>query len=216
MADTLIIFIDSLRYDQATEMGFLGRMPELCSVRPGFGYSVNIHAELFAGYRPDEVGYFCEWMVNPNESPGRRWHRLLPLLDAIFRPYVLNRGLQRLLTRGYRPDHIMPNIPLRHLDKFAVAGEHILSSRFPKPTLFSKHPGLQVLPYRGIAPKGSRDEALSRRALAALAEQLCLKLSGRLAGTILSIFASLDMGRLFLMMPMMTRAQLLEKRISFC
>ena len=170
MADTLIIFIDSLRYDQATEMDFLGRVPELCPVRPGFGYSVNIHAELFAGYRPDKVGYFCEWMINSNESPGRRWCRLLPLLDAILRPYVLNRGLQRLLTRGYRPDHIMPNIPLRHLDKFAVAGEHILSPRFPRPTLFSEHPGLHVLPYRGIAPKGSRDEAVSRRALAALAE----------------------------------------------
>ena len=170
MADTLIIFIDSLRYDQATKMDFLGRLPGLCPVRPGFGYSVNIHAELFAGCRPDDVGYFCEWMVNPAEAPCYRLRALLPLLDGIFRPYMLNRGLQRLLTRGYRPDHIMPNIPLRHLDKFAVAGEHIFSPRFPKPTLFSEHPGLHVLPYRGVAPKGSRDEVIHRRALAALAE----------------------------------------------
>jgi hypothetical protein len=170
MTDTLIIFIDSLRYDQATEMPFLGCLPELHLVHPGFGYSVNIHAELFAGCRPDDVGYFCEWMVNPMEAPGRRWRALLPLLDVIFRPYLLNRGLQRLLTRGYHPDHIMPNIPLRHLDKFAVGGEHILSSRFPKPTLFSEHPGLHVLPYRGIAHTGSRDEAIYRQALVALEE----------------------------------------------
>ncbi|MBC8449714.1 MAG: alkaline phosphatase family protein [Chloroflexi bacterium] len=170
MADTLIIFVDSLRHDQAAAMDFLGQLPTLHPVRPGFGYSVNIHAELFAGLHPDDVGYFCEWMVNPSAAPGRRYRPLLPLLDTIFRPYVLNRGLQRLLTRGYRPDHVMPNIPLRDLDKFAVAGEHILSPRFPQPTLFSEHPGLHVLSYRGIAPKGSRDEAIARRALAALAE----------------------------------------------
>lgn len=170
MADTLIIFIDSLRYDHATEMPFLGRLPGLHPVHPGFGYSVNIHAELFAGCRPDDLGYFCEWMVNPTEAPGRRWRRLLSLLDLIFRPYVLNRGLQRLLTRGYCSDRIMPNIPVRHLDKFALAGKHILSPHFPKPTLFSEHPDLHVLPYRSIAPKGSRDEAVYRQALAALAE----------------------------------------------
>lgn len=170
MADTLIIFIDSLRHDEAMEMDALRRWLDLHPVRPGFGYSVNIHAELFAGLRPDDVGYFCEWMVDPEEAPGRRFRSLLPLLDRLFRPYVLNRGLQRLLTRGYRPDRIMPNIPLRHLDKFSVAGEHILSPRFPKPTLFSEHPHLYVLPSRGVAPKGSRDEAITRQALAALVD----------------------------------------------
>lgn len=171
MADTLIIFIDSLGYDHTAEMPFLGGLSELHPVRPGFGYSVNIHAELFAGCRPDDVGYFCDWMVNPKEAPGRRWRRLLSPLDVILRPYALNRGLQRLLTWGYYPDRIMPNIPLRHLDKFAVAGRHILSPHFPKPTLFSEHPDLHVLPYRTVAPKGSRDEAAYRRAQAALAER---------------------------------------------
>jgi len=169
MADTLIIFVDSLGYDQATAMDFLRRWPGLHAVRPGFGYSVNVHAELFAGLRPDDVGYFCEWMVNPAQAPGRRYRLLLPLLDTIFRPYVLNRGLQRLLTRSYRPGHIMPNIPLRDLDKFAVAGEHILSPLFPQPTLFSQHPGLHVLPYRGIAAKGARDAEIVRQTLEALA-----------------------------------------------
>ena len=64
----------------------------------------------------------------------------------------------------------MPNIALRDLDKFAVAGEHILSPLFPKPTIFSQHPTLHVLAYREIASKGSRDEVLHRAALAALDE----------------------------------------------
>ena len=169
MTETLIIFIDSLPHKLLPRMSFLNSVQEKWSIQPGFGYSVNVHAELFAGLLPDEVGYFGEWMYNPEQSPARRLKRILPILDLIFRPYVLNRGLQTLLTKGYYPGHAMPNIPLRHLDKFGLEGRHIQSPDFPFPTLFTQFPKLHVLNYREIGPeKGKRDAFLFSQGMQAL------------------------------------------------
>jgi hypothetical protein len=141
-------------------------------IEPGFGYSVNLHAELFAGLLPDDVGYFGEWMYHPQKSPGWSLKWVLPFLDTVFKPYVLNRGLQHLLTRRYCPGHPMPNIPLRHLDKFALEGKHIQAPDFPYPTLFTKFPQLYALTYRGIdREKGRRDQYLFEQALIALDHQ---------------------------------------------
>lgn len=164
----LIIFVDGLRADAVAEMEFLSGLPEIGAVRPGFGYSINLHAELFAGLRPDDVGFFCEWHLAPERAPGRRLRPLLPLLDALFRPYTLNRGVQHLLTRWYRPDHITPNIPLRHIDKFAVAGEPIFSPRFPAPTLFTLHPELRAIRAPRTVRKGQRDAWVVAQAREAL------------------------------------------------
>lgn len=173
----LIVFVDSLRADAVAEMPFLARLPEIGSARPGFGYSINLHAELFAGLRPDDVGFFCEWHLAPDESPGRRIRPVLPLLDAVFRPYILNRGVQYLLTRWYRPDHIMPNIPLRHLDKFAVAGEPIFSPRFPAPTLFTRYPELHVIRPPRTVKKGQRDAWVVAQAEEAMRQHASLFLA---------------------------------------
>ncbi|TFG69882.1 MAG: hypothetical protein E4H27_06665 [Anaerolineales bacterium] len=166
MRDTLIIFVDSLPYRTLSQMPFLNAAPEIWPIIPGFGYSVNIHAELFAGLLPDDVGYFGEWTYDPELSPGWKWRSILPLLDKLFRPYILNRGLQHLLMQGYRPGRIMINIPLRDLDKFALKGDHILDNpqSFPHPSLFSKFPHLKVLSIPHL-PKGERDLSLYRSAL---------------------------------------------------
>jgi hypothetical protein len=170
MSETLLIFIDSLPFAMIPRMPFLSSLTERWSVRPGFGYSVNIHAELFAGLLPDDVGYFGEWMINPQKAPGRKLKPLLPLLDAVFRPYVLNRGLQHLLTLRYHRGHKMPNIPLRHLDKFALEGQHVLSSSYPYPTLFTEFPNLHTVSLSHTLPKGQRDPALFAEALRAIPE----------------------------------------------
>lgn len=166
MHDVLIIFVDSLPFHILSRMPFLNATSEIWPIIPGFGYSVNIHAELFAGLLPDDVGYFGEWTYDPEMSPGWKWRSILPLLDTLFRPYVLNRGLQHLLIQGYRPGRIMINIPLRHLDKFALKGDHILDSpqSYPHPTLFSEFPQIKVLPLPHLQ-KGDRDLSLYHSAL---------------------------------------------------
>jgi hypothetical protein len=163
----LIVFVDSLPYARLGDMPRLSAWRAGCRLRPGFGFSVNLHAELFAGLTPDEVGFFGEWTYDPPNAPCRRLRHVLPILDRLMRPYALNRGLQTMLTRRYRPDHVMPNLPLRWLDKFAIHGEHILSPRFPGPTLFTRHSDLLALDPKS-APKGRRDGRLVSSAHAAI------------------------------------------------
>ncbi len=169
--EVLIVFVDSLPYALLPRMERMRRAPEAWPLRPGFGYSVNIHAEMFAGLLPDDVGYFGEWTYDPPHSPGWRYRRILPLLDALFHPYVLNRGLQTLLTRNYHPGVVVPNIPLRHLDKFALTGYHLLDdpAAFPRPSIFTEHPEMRFLPIPRL-PKGERDAVSYEQTMALLAE----------------------------------------------
>lgn len=175
MSEILIIFVDSLPYTLLPQTTFLNTFRDKWAIQPGFGYSVNIHAELFAGLLPDEVGFFGEWLYNPAAAPGRLLKPILPLLDKLFRPYLLNRGLQRALTMWYHPGHPMPNIPLRHLDKFSLNGVHILSPKFPYPTIFTRFQNIKVLNYKAKdMKKGARDQLLFERGLAAIPEHSSL------------------------------------------
>ncbi len=171
MSPVLIIFIDSLPFALLNKTPFLNSINEKWNIEPGFGYSVNIHAELFAGLLPDDIGYFGEWIYDPPRSPGWRYRALLPLMDTILWPYILNRGVQHILTKRYSKGHPMPNIRLRHLDKFALEGKHIQSPDFPAPTLFTQFPEMRMLPYRNIGrPKGERDELLFEQGMAAISD----------------------------------------------
>ena len=58
----LIVFIDAYPFERASDLQ--AQLDHELSVRglePGFGYSVNLHNELFSGLGPDEIGYFGEW-----------------------------------------------------------------------------------------------------------------------------------------------------------
>jgi hypothetical protein len=167
---TLVIFVDALPFDDLHRLPRLAKWPWQARLTPGFGYSINLHAELFAGLTPDDVGFFGEWAYDPAHAPGRHYDWALPWLDAVCRPYLLNRGLQTILTRRYRPGRIMPNLPLARLGDFAIHGEKVGDRAFPKPTMFTRYPQLQ----RAIAPeatrKGSRDAAYVDRARTMIAD----------------------------------------------
>jgi hypothetical protein len=164
---TLVVFVDALPFEHLARLPRLSAWEWQSRLVPGFGYSINLHAELFAGLAPDDVGFFGEWTLDPERAPGRRYAALLPALDRLFRPYVLNRGLQALLTRRYRPGRIMPNLPLSRLADFAIHGEKVTDQAFPAPTIFRRHPALQVVAAPGLA-KGARDAALVARARATI------------------------------------------------
>ncbi len=159
----LIVFVDALPF------GHLARLPQLASwpwraeVRPGFGYSINLHAELFAGLTPDQLGFFGEWTFDPAQAPARRYAGLLPILERLCRPYWLNRGLQSVLTWHYRPGYRMPNLPLARLADFAHVGRKIGRPGFPKPSIFDRHPRLRLLETQRLK-KGARDGALVAQA----------------------------------------------------
>lgn len=164
---TLILFVDALPFDDLARMPRLAAWPWRSRLRPGFGYSINLQPELFAGLTPDELGFFGEWTFDPARAPGRRYRRLLPALDRLCRPYLLNRGLQSILTRRYRPGRIMPNLPLARLGDFAIHGEKLEDPGFGHPTLFSRHPALRAIAVPALT-KGRRDEAAAAEGLAAI------------------------------------------------
>lgn len=164
----LIIFVDALPFDDLGRMPRLAAWPWQARLRPGFGYSINLHAELFAGLTPDAVGFFGEWALDPDRAPGRRFRRLWPILGRVLRPYYLNRGVQSLVTRRYRPGRIMPNLPLGWLGDFAIHGEKVGEPGFGQPTLFSRHADLVTVAADGLS-KGRRDGALVMRAAEAIA-----------------------------------------------
>ncbi|MCB0217777.1 MAG: alkaline phosphatase family protein [Caldilineae bacterium] len=177
-APTLILFVDALPFDDLGQLPGLNGWAWKARLRPGFGYSINLHPELFCGLDPDRVGFFGEWALDRTGAPGRRYRAVLPLLDRLCRPYLLNRGLQHLLTKRYRPDRIMPNLPLRWLGEFSIHGEKVEDPRFDRPSIFSRHPGLQRVSTAGLS-KGARDARVVERAAAAIAagaEQLYVPL----------------------------------------
>jgi len=60
----LVIFIDALPGRFADRLPGLASLGTVRELTPGFGYSVNLHAELFLGRRPDEVGFFGEYKLD--------------------------------------------------------------------------------------------------------------------------------------------------------
>ena len=175
MTELLILFVDSLPHFKLGEMAALRNFAENWPIDPGFGYSVNIHAELFAGRRPDELGYFGEWAYDPANAPGRHLKPVLPLLDRVFKPYLLNRAVQRLITLSYAGRAPMPNIPIRDLHLFSRQGRHFLSPGFPAKTIFRQYPGIDVINYRAIQQKkGDRDAAIYEIARHKVRESGCL------------------------------------------
>ncbi len=157
MSAVLILFIDGLSLEGLARMPQLSRWP-VRRLQPGFGYSVNLHPELFAGLTPDEAGFFCDWTYDPQNAPGRAFRRVLPGLDRICRPYVLNRGVQSLIVGWVYPGARI-NLPLGQLHNFGLWGRPIDAPGFPRPSLFTNHPELVVLSKRS-GRKGERDGEL--------------------------------------------------------
>jgi hypothetical protein len=164
---SLIVFIDCLPFSYVSD-GFLPGLPGRASVRPGFGYSVNLVAELFAGLTPDQLGFLNVF----NYSPGNRWLRgwapALRLLSPLRHAYYADRVAHKALSRvaGH-----MANIPFSYLGHFEPTGSYPFSPGFPHPTLLNDPAfrGTRVLHagLRGAAPP-HRDRVLLDRALAAV------------------------------------------------
>lgn len=150
----LVVFVDSLPFSYVDRMPFLSTADMVCEITPGVGYSINLHPELFGGYRPDDVGFFGEWTYEPCESDFVRLSPILVALHALSLHPVGDRMVRKLLKRLIGPTF---RIPLRYLDRFRRCGIKVFASDFPLPTIFSRTNDLRlVLPYEGTKEK--RDE----------------------------------------------------------
>lgn len=134
MNDRVLVFVDALPFGERDRIRqALPAMSWSRAVQPGFGYSVNVKSELFAGLRPDDVGFLNEWTHRPGTGvlrlPGARFiERLAPAGS------LLGRVVRRIL--GRRLGENLRNIPLHLLGHLGRAGENAYERGYSRPTLF--------------------------------------------------------------------------------
>ena len=98
----LVIFVDAFPHTLLQEGGFfiseLGRSE---AVRPGFGFSINVFPEMFAGRTPDDLGVLNKWRPNAKATlPGPVERLLRRGADRLTRrPQVLSRALHKVYEK---------------------------------------------------------------------------------------------------------------------
>lgn len=119
----LIVFIDALPYEKAKELDSIRLNLTSKPLTPGYGYSVNLHTELFSGKSPDEVGFFGEWLIDLESKSKSSPYRMLEKFEKIV-PQCVSRvfrlGINRLFKAGFC------YIPAKFLHYFKQAGVYPL------------------------------------------------------------------------------------------
>jgi hypothetical protein len=163
MNSFLIIFIDSLPYSIALQMPIAKQFETRLPLTPGFGYSINIQAELFAGKMPDELGYFSEWTYAGKVSPFWRDRYLFNLISPSAKIYLLDRILHRIGNKIFGP---IWNIPFRYLSSMKNQPD-IFSPKYNIASLFSQNPELYVIKYPDF-DGADRDKQMTQAGLTAM------------------------------------------------
>ena len=151
----LLIFIDSFPFYYLDKTKYLSKFETVAKLTPGFGYSINCQAEIFAGLSPDNLGYFCEWTYDPLNSPFKKWKYLLNILSPARKIYYLDRFLHKIIDNIYTN---AKNIPFAYLHKMARNKQDIFSNYFSYDSLL-KHKDTIVLPTQDFLslPPAKRD-----------------------------------------------------------
>lgn len=133
----LIIFIDALPYDRASNIVNQISASTYSKSVPGVGYSINVKAELFAGLRPDDVGYFCEWNYDPTKKVS--WLQMLLMKVFEFfgsKSWFLNRVFHKLISMKLKEN--VYAIPYRILPYLKCSGFTAYERGFFRPSLLSE------------------------------------------------------------------------------
>lgn len=130
MNNYLIIFIDGFSYELLEKSDFMDKFAFRSALTPGIGYSVNIHAEIFAGLSADQVNFFNTWKFDPADSPFRMLKGIKKLLGFFGGNRYLNRVFRNVIKLICRFDSL--NIPYKFIDMFAPCGCSVYSKVFPR------------------------------------------------------------------------------------
>jgi hypothetical protein len=165
----LIIFIDSLPYFDVGRMKFLSQFKGcIRKVLPGFGYSINVKAEIFGGYVPDSVGYLNEWTYNPH-APLRKYHKVFRALRKLRRIYCLDRVVHKVLSMFLGQN--LQNIPFEYLPFFTKTGIEAYRDEFAMPTIFSGMENLKKVCYYHYHNDKKRDYHVYSNTMKAISDQ---------------------------------------------
>lgn len=133
----LVIFVDAYPYDDSAPLAEKLEATTYKKVTPGVGYSINVKAEIFAKLKPDDVGYFCEWIYNKNKVHKWMTPPVTSLLSAIgsisnFSNRVIHKLVRMILKE---PIYAIPFDVLPYLKN---AGLTAYEREFKQPTFLSE------------------------------------------------------------------------------
>lgn len=155
MNKNLIVFIDAFPYKSLKHAKYLSSFSHKAKVIPGIGYSINVKAEIFGDYTPDDAGFFCEWMYDPN-APLRKYQSIFSLIHNFSRlNYYGDRILHKVISK-LLGENIF-NIPFNCLGYFKISGNCAYEDNFHLPTIFSENSFKKVL-YSRYPSTGNRDQ----------------------------------------------------------
>ncbi|MFK7888590.1 MAG: alkaline phosphatase family protein [Gammaproteobacteria bacterium] len=136
-APLLVIFVDAYPFaDSAPLVKRLGASTYK-KVTPGVGYSINVKSEIFAQMKPDDVGYFCEWVYKRDKVHTWMTPPVVSVLSALGSISTLANRIVHKLVRMVLKEPIYA-IPFDVLPFFKNAGATAYDPGFDHPTFLSK------------------------------------------------------------------------------
>jgi len=160
---SVIVFIDSFPYSCIGQTEFLSSWKgNIVKVKPGFGYSINVKAEIFGGYTPDKAGYLNELSYSMI-SRLQKYSFFLQALRPVKRFYYLDRITHKIFSRLFHFD--AKNIPFEYLRFFEKSGTEAYRDEFNLPTIFSHMNNLKKVCYYHYPYSKKRDYFIFRDSL---------------------------------------------------
>lgn len=160
----LILFVDALPHYIAKDLKFTERcLKNVNSLTPGYGYSVNLHSELFAGKAPDEVGFFGEWKFKGFTKPTF-FFRVAAAIEDYFPSCtrILKLFLNKFLRAG------ICYIPFRFLPLFEKAGVYPLVRKNVVDSVIDQYEFCECIADRVSAGLGKKDVVVYSKAIKAI------------------------------------------------
>ena len=132
----LVIFVDALPFDRASRLSEELKAKTYLKSVPGAGYSINVKAEMFAGLKPDDVGYFCEWNYDSTRTTNFLSRATMSFLDLLSqKSKLLNRIFHKLIT-VLKKENVY-DIPYPLIPYFKNSGVTAYEFYFDRPTFLS-------------------------------------------------------------------------------
>lgn len=133
----LVIFVDAYPYADSKQLADNLDASTYKKVTPGVGYSINVKSEIFAKMKPDDVGYFCEWVYNKDKVHKWMTPSVVSVLSAIgslgnFANRVVHKLVRMVLNEPIYA------IPFDVLPYFKNAGATAYDYGFKYPTFLSE------------------------------------------------------------------------------
>jgi len=136
-APLLVIFVDAYPFADSQPLAQRLGATTYKKVTPGVGYSINVKSEIFAKMKPDDVGYFCEWVYSKDKVHTWMTAPVVAVLSALGSLGNLANRIVHKLVRMILKEPIYA-IPFDVLPYFKNAGATAYDHEFDHPTFLSE------------------------------------------------------------------------------